>query len=156
MIRFYSQYFCPKYDPTIEDYYRIQFYIDDKSSMLEIWDTCTFNVSGVYVKQGHGFILAYDITLRHTYDDIISYREQIIRENEKSSMVLCGTKCDLQMERKVPTAEAHELARQWNIPFFETSAKEGDNVKETFFQLVRDIRKTNIPVVTERSNCIIV
>jgi GTPase KRas protein len=37
-----------------------------------------------------------------------------------------------------------DLAKTWNCPFFETSAKTGINVEECFFQLVREIRKDNL------------
>jgi len=65
-----------------------------------------------------------------------------LRVNDGSNvpMVLCGNKCDIPAEREVSTDVAKELARQWNIPFFETSAKERINVEEAFYQLVREVK----------------
>lgn len=47
------------------------------------------------------------------------------------------------MTTQVTTQEGQELGRQWNVPFFETSAKSRINVEEAFFDLVREIRKFN-------------
>jgi len=61
-------------------------------------------------------------------------------------MVLTGNKCDLEDERQVTTQEAQNLGRSWNVPFHEASALARINVEETFFDLVREIRKTGKPV----------
>lgn len=51
-----------------------------------------------------------------------------------------GNKCDLQT-RSVRMTEARELARSYQIPFVETSAKTRMGVDEAFYTLVREIRK---------------
>lgn len=56
-------------------------------------------------------------------------------------MVLIGNKCDLEADRQVSTAEGQELARNFGCPFFESSAKTRVNVEESFYELVREIRK---------------
>ena len=65
--------------------------------------------------------------------------------NAKTSLscFLCavvGNKCDLQT-RTVRISQAREIARQYGIPFVETSAKTGMGVDEAFYTLVREIRK---------------
>lgn len=57
-----------------------------------------------------------------------------------SNVQFLGNKCDLEDERQVTTQEATELARQWKVPIYETSALARINVEEAFFQLVREIR----------------
>jgi len=47
----------------------------------------------------------------------------------------------LEHERQVTTMEGQELARNFSCPFLETSAKSRVNVEESFYQLVREIRK---------------
>jgi GTPase KRas protein len=51
----------------------------------------------------------------------------------------------LESERQVTTAEGNDLARSFGCPFFETSAKSRINVEESFYQLVREIRKEATP-----------
>jgi GTPase KRas protein len=54
---------------------------------------------------------------------------------------LVGNKCDLEAERQVTTGEGQDLAKSFGCPFFESSAKTRINVEESFFSLVREIRK---------------
>ena len=56
-------------------------------------------------------------------------------------MVLIGNKCDLESERQVTTGEGQDLAKSFGCPFFESSAKTRINVEESFYQLVREIRR---------------
>ena len=43
--------------------------------------------------------------------------------------VLVANKCDMEENRKVSTDEGAELARHFEIPFLETSAKNSINVE---------------------------
>jgi GTPase KRas protein len=56
-------------------------------------------------------------------------------------MVICGNKCDLDKDREVSTQEGKDLAKSYDAPFFETSAKARINVEEAFFAGVREIRR---------------
>jgi GTPase KRas protein len=95
-----------------------------------------------YMRSGQAFMLLYSITSRTSFDEISMFRDQILRVKDSDSvpMVLIGAKCDLEQERQVQTAEGMQAARQWNIPFFETSAYTKTNVDESFFEAVRQIR----------------
>lgn len=55
-------------------------------------------------------------------------------------MVLAGNKCDLP-SRAVYMYGAADLAKNYGIPFVETSAKTRMGVDEAFYSLVREIRK---------------
>jgi GTPase SAR1 family protein len=55
-------------------------------------------------------------------------------------MVLVGNKCDLPT-RNVDMTQAKEVARNYGIPFVETSAKTRMGVDDAFYTLVREIRK---------------
>jgi len=55
-----------------------------------------------------------------------------------------GNKVDLTDEREVSTNEGALLARQWGIPFMETSAKTRYNIEEAIFELVRMIPRISI------------
>eukprot|EP01130_Rhizamoeba_saxonica_P000232 TRINITY_DN1021_c0_g1_i1.p1 TRINITY_DN1021_c0_g1~~TRINITY_DN1021_c0_g1_i1.p1 ORF type:complete len:189 (-),score=61.05 TRINITY_DN1021_c0_g1_i1:56-622(-) len=146
-IQLIQNHFVDEYDPTIEDSYRKQVQVDDEICLLDILDTAGQEeysaMRDQYMRTGQGFVLTYAITSRSSYDEINTFREQItrVKDREDVPMVLIGNKCDLEEERQVPTAEATDLAKQWNMPLFEASAKARINVEEAFFQLVREIRK---------------
>ena len=54
-------------------------------------------------------------------------------------MILVGNKCDLSQNRAVTTEEGNEVAESLGIQYFETSAKDNINIKQTFDALVDEI-----------------
>jgi hypothetical protein len=50
-----------------------------------------------------------------------------------------ATKCDLTNDRSVSTGEGESLARKFNIPFVEVSAKTALNVSDGFEKLVHEV-----------------
>ena len=55
-------------------------------------------------------------------------------------LAVVGNKCDLPT-RAVDMAQARDVAKQYGIPFVETSAKTRMGVDDAFYTLVREIRK---------------
>jgi len=64
-------------------------------------------------------------------------------------VVLCGNKSDLGEERVVTAAEGGELAEEFGIPYFEASAKTGDNVSLLFMDLTKSIKESRLPRLLE-------
>jgi len=95
------------------------------------------------MKNGQGFVLVYSITAQSTFNDLQDLREQILRvkDTDDVPMVLVGNKCDLEDERVVGKDQGVNLARQFNCVFMETSAKAKINVRDIFYDLVRQINK---------------
>jgi len=145
-IQLIQNHFIDEYDPTIEDSYRKQVTIDDETCLLDILDTAGQEeysaMRDQYMRTGQGFLCVYAITSRTSFEEVSSFREQILRvkDADKVPLVICGNKCDLESERQVSKNEGHELAKSFESPFMETSAKARINVEESFFQLVREIR----------------
>jgi len=146
-IRLVTDNFLDEYDPTIEDSYRKQVMIDDESALLDILDTAGqeefSSMQDQWMRDGKGFLLVYNITSRPTFDEVSILYDKILRtkDSDKVPVVLAGNKCDLKNERQVEYQEGADLAKQWNCPFFETSAKIKLNNEACFFELVREIRK---------------
>jgi GTPase KRas len=118
-------------------------------TMLDILDTAGQEeysaMRDQYMRTGQGFLCTFAITSRSSFDEITSFREQIMRvkDEDQVPMVLIGNKCDLDQDRQVTTAEGQDLAKSFGCPFLETSAKARINVEDSFYQLVREIRKDN-------------
>jgi len=148
-IQLIKNYFIIEYDPTIEDSYHQQFVIDGEACLLDILDTAGQEeycaLRDQYMKTGQGFLLIYAVNKKDSFEEIPRLREDTIRvkENKIIPMILVGNKCDLEDEREVSIQEGRDLAKSYNIPFYETSAKTRLNVEEIYHQLVREIRKAN-------------
>ena len=54
---------------------------------------------------------------------------------------MVGNKCDLEENRKVSFEEGMELAKHYEIPFLETSAKNSVNVESSFVTMSKEIKK---------------
>jgi len=98
-----------------------------------------------WIQSGEGFAIVYSIASRSSFERTDKIKETILQHFDTDSvpMILVGNKADLEADREVSTMEGMELAKTWGgIPFLEASAKTRKNVDETFFSLVRQIRKT--------------
>lgn len=137
--------FLDSYDPTIEDSYRKQTVIDDRSYTLEILDTAGIEqftaMRELYIKNSEGFILTYSVTSRASFEELKALRNQVaqIKDNYNVPMILVGNKCDLGKQRQVPVSEAKALAENWNTLFLEVSAKTCTNIDEIFSGLIKQL-----------------
>ena len=57
------------------------------------------------------------------------------------SLSLSFFQCDLESNREISKGEGELLAREWQCPFFESSAKERTNIDEAFHELVRKMKR---------------
>lgn len=55
--------------------------------------------------------------------------------------ILVGNKCDAEESRKVSHEEGMELAKHYEIPFLETSAKNSINVDNSFITMSNEIKR---------------
>ena len=189
-IQLIQSHFVDEYDPTIEgipqkrvssspaiwltlvtDSYRKQCVIDDEVALLDVLDTAGQEEYSAmreqYMRTGEGFLLVYSITSRQSFEEILTFQQQILRVKDKDyfPIIIVGNKCDLDMERQVSRqgmlwsnhapeivmadltfldyTEGEDLARQFNCAFIETSAKSRINVDNAFHNIVREIRRYN-------------
>ncbi|KAI9303579.1 ras-like protein 3, partial [Cunninghamella echinulata] len=148
-IQFIQSHFVDEYDPTIEDSYRKQCIIDQETALLDVLDTAGQEEYSAmreqYMRNGEGFILVYSITCRLSFEEISTFYQQIRRVKDKDQfpMILVGNKCDLESERQVSSQEGFDLAKEFGCPFLETSAKQRTNVDDSFYEVVREIRRMN-------------
>lgn len=116
---------------------------EQKRIKLQIWDTAGQErfrtITKTYYKGAHGIILTFDVTDETSFKNIKNWVKQI-ETNAQNNVckVLVGNKCDRE-DRKVTFEEGSKLAAEFNMKYFETSAKTNHNVNETFSYLTKDI-----------------
>jgi GTPase KRas protein len=151
-IRLTQSEFANEYDPTIEDSYRYYCTIDDIPASLDILDTAGqeeySSMRDLYMKTGEGFLLVFSLTDRHTFEEISTFYNQILRVKGETvqfvPMMLVGNKNDLINERQVSHEEAIQLAKRFDCAYIETSAKTGLNVVDAFHGLVKMVMRNGV------------
>lgn len=108
-----------------------------------IWDTAGQerfrNITKAYYRGSLGMLLVYDITNKTTFENISRWMKEIKSStSEDLEIILIGNKIDLP-DRQVTTEQGQMLADSYNIPFLETSAKTGENIKIAFEQIFTKI-----------------
>ena len=121
--------------------------IKGKKLKVKIWDTAGDerykNIISSYYRGANGILLLYNITNRESFDSLNSWLTEIKKNaNQNLSLILVGTNCDLENERKVTYKEGKDFATKNGIKFIEVSAKNNINVKEAFDILLEDILNT--------------
>lgn len=116
-------------------------YKNEKRIKLQIWDTAGQEryrtITTAYYRGAMGFILMYDITNEESFAAVQDWSTQIKTYSwDNAQVILVGNKCDMSDERVVSVDSGRLLAEQLGFEFFEASAKENINVKQTFERLV--------------------
>ncbi|CAJ0567468.1 unnamed protein product, partial [Mesorhabditis spiculigera] len=149
-IQFIQQYFVTDYDPTIEDSYTKQCFVDDDIVKLEVLDTAGqeefSTMREQYLRTGNGFLIVFAVTDRNSFEEVRRLHKMItrIKDRDEFPVVLIGNKADLEHERHVAKVEGEALARELGVPYLECSAKLRLNVDQAFHDLVRLVRRYQI------------
>lgn len=114
---------------------------------FQIWDTAgqeRFQSLGVAFYRGADCcVLVYDTTAPQSFKALDSWRDEFLiqaspRDPDHFPFVVLGNKIDLE-NRMVSTKRAQQWCQSKNdIPYFETSAKEGLNVERAFQTIARN------------------
>ena len=156
-IRFVQEYFAEEYEPTIASNYRKTLTVDEKTYMIDIFDSAGMeNISSAKpttVRQRDCFILIYSVEDNESFDAIQRIYDEILRIKEAESVpcILCANKQDLPEDHhSVDDSEGQALAKKLHAIFFPTSAKTGLNVKQVMEQAVREVVKLRAPKTEEK------
>ena len=120
-----------------------------KEIRLKIFDTAGQerykSVSLSFIKKADGVLLVYDISNKSTFDAINQWIKSLSDTGKENlPIVLAGNKCDLSDDkRQVSKEEGKQKSEEYNIPFYETSCKDGINIKEVFDKIIDEISFTN-------------
>ena len=126
---------------------------------LQIWDTAGQeryrSITSAYYKGSKGCFLVYDITSAQSFENIEKWYEEIIKTVDKDlSIILVGTKSDLENERQVTVEMGQDKAKNLNCPFFETSALNNTYIDTVFTTISEDIynRCKNAPKIDDEDD----
>jgi len=148
MNQYVNRKFSNQYKATIgADFLTKEVMVDDRLVTMQIWDTAgqeRFQSLGVAFYRGADCcVLVFDVTSPTSFKALDSWRDEFLiqaspRDPENFPFVVLGNKVDLE-NRAVSTKRAQQWCHAKNdIPYFETSAKEGINVEQAFQTIARN------------------
>ncbi|CAJ1373205.1 unnamed protein product [Effrenium voratum] len=119
---------------------------DARKLKIQVWDTAGQErfrtITPAYYRAAMGVVICYDITDKASFEHIDYWLQQLDQHGDEGvQRVLVGNKSDLNENRKVTREEGEKLATQYNMKFFETSAKTGQEVDEAFLSIADDVVK---------------
>ena len=156
LLRFSEDKFTDDFLPTIGIDFKVRHtVINDRKVKLQVWDTAGQEkfrtITKAYYRGAQGMLLVFDVTNWDSFDKVRNWMTSI-QENttDPVTIYLVGNKCDVpfpkgeeeeeegkqeRLVRRITQEKAQELAREFNVEYFETSARDGTNVESTFLRL---------------------
>lgn len=110
-----------------------------------IWDTAGQerfrSVTHAYYRDAQALLLLYDITNKSSFDNIRAWLTEIHEYAQRDVVImLLGNKADVSSERVIRSEDGETLAREYGVPFMETSAKTGMNVELAFLAIAKELK----------------
>ncbi len=124
-----------------------------KGINLKIWDTAGQekfrSMINMYYKGAKCIIICYDITEENSFNNVKNWLSEIEKNVNGIFIILVGNKCDLNDNRKITYENAEIFAKENNMFYIETSAKNNINVNKLF-----DIIADKIALINkDEDNC---
>jgi Ras-related protein Rab-7A len=138
--------FTQAYKATIgADFSTRDMTVEGQTVGLQIWDTAGQerfqSLGGSFYKGADCCAIVFDLTKGDTFVDVAGWHREFLqhegsKDGETFPFVLIGNQADRTDARRVPQAKIQSWCKAMgNIPYFETSAKDGSGVPEAFQQL---------------------
>ena len=138
--RYIQKVFNDSYSSTIGvDFFMKSITIGDKSIKLQLWDTAGTekfrSITTGYYRGADAAFVVFDLSSKSSFKSLNEWIESYYKFSNpdvEKNVILIGNKCDLVDKREVTNEEIEKFIKDNNINYFETSAKEGKNIDETF------------------------
>ncbi|XP_053937072.1 ras-related protein Rab-26 [Cuculus canorus] len=119
--------------------------VDGVKVKLQIWDTAGQerfrSVTHAYYRDAHALLLLYDVTNKASFDNIQAWLTEIHEYAQQDVvLMLLGNKVDSAQDRVVKREDGEKLAKEYGVPFMETSAKSGLNVELAFTAIAKELK----------------
>mmetsp|Transcript_17532 Transcript_17532/g.22294 ORF Transcript_17532/g.22294 Transcript_17532/m.22294 type:complete len:206 (-) Transcript_17532:90-707(-) len=114
--------------------------VGGKDLKYEIWDTAGqeryHSLAPMYYRDAAGALIVYDITDKDSLDKAKRWLNELYSAGRTDMVIsFVGNKCDLSDNRQVEVEEASGYAKEQQLAYYETSAKEGTNINELFEEM---------------------
>ena len=111
--------------------------IKQKTVKLQLWDTAGQekykSMVSSYYKGANVAFIVFDLTSHESFDALPIWIENYYKNGpDKKNIILIGNKKDLIDKRQVSQEEAETFSEINNMMYFETSAKDGENIDYIF------------------------
>ena len=136
--RYMKRTFDENYKITIGvDFLMKSLIINNQTVKLQVWDTAGQekyrSMVSSYYRGAHVALIIFDLTSHASFEALPTWIETFYNNGpEQKNTILIGNKKDLIEERQVTQEEAALFSETNNMIYFETSAKEGDNIDYVF------------------------
>ncbi|GAB2292233.1 Complex III subunit 3 [Dionaea muscipula] len=114
--------------------------LNEATVKFDIWDTAGqeryHSLAPMYYRGAAAAVIVYDITSMESFEKAKTWVQELQRQgNPNMFTVLVANKADLDTMRKVDNEVGEQYAKDNGLNFFETSAKNAQNVNELFFEI---------------------
>lgn len=128
--------------------------INNNPFNLNIWDTAGEEkyhaIAPMYYRGADGAIIIYDVTKKETIVRAKKWVEELRKFAENDPCVIfVGNKVDKINERILTMEDGNKLANEYQCPYFESSAKNGQNITEIFDNITLNIYQKKIREINE-------
>ena len=116
--------------------------VNEKKYLIDLWDTVGQenyrSITQHFIRDTNIVIFVYDITEKHTFNEIENYWIDKVKEvlNDSAILGIAGNKEDLYEKEVVEEDKAEKLAKKIGGFFKKTSAKENPKEFKTFVKML--------------------
>ena len=144
LLKYTDGYFPEMYVSTIGvEYKSKKININGNEINLQIWDTAGQerykSITTSFLKGADGVLFVYDITQKASFDGLKSWIRDSQEVTQDFQKIIIGNKKDKEKERKVSKEYFKKFCKDKKLKGFETSAKFGENIDESFEALIKMI-----------------
>ncbi|KAL0490455.1 hypothetical protein AKO1_009551 [Acrasis kona] len=123
--------------------------LEEKVIEIQLWDTEYPHAGRLWVgfyRGAKGALVVYDVTNEKSFQNVTTWLKNIENyvDTDDIKLILVGTKIDDVHRRVVSRKDGELLAKQLDISFIETSAKNNINVDEVFNNIIHSAVNTGI------------
>ena len=150
VLQFAEKTFRLSYIPTIgANITEKSIVIGQTMFQLMMWDVAGQSkfkaIRNQYYSGAVACVIMFDLTNPESFSNVKKWYQDLVnffKDIKQIGLILCGNKADLADQIQVSTKTALGLANELDVPYFQTSAKSGENVEKSFKILVKNLIKS--------------